>query len=323
MTRPKAWLSVAILAMAMAVAGCGSPQWRTASGSVWGTAYHITYESSDDLSDSIVAVMAEIGESLSMFSPTSNVSRINSGTTDSTDAHFKAVYDISRQVSEASGGKFDPTVAPLVDLWGFGRAGRDVPLPDSAQIAKALENVGIGKTDLHDNRIDRHNRAVQFDFSAVAKGYGVEKVAEMLHRNGANNYMVEIGGEIQLKGHNPKGSKWRIQVDAPVQDSEPGDSALTVLELTDCGIATSGNYRNYREYGSENTVGHTINPLTGHPAPNHLLSATVIAPGCAVADALATALMASEPDSIAAILNKFPSTRAIVVLPSGRTLRFN
>lgn len=303
--------------------GCvGSSQWYATSGSVWGTTYHIKYESAQNLDDSIVIVTNRIGESLSMFSPSSTVSRINANMTDSIDEYFNDVYEISRLVSEASGGHFDPTVAPLCDIWGFGRPDWGAALPDSTVIADILRRVGIFRTDVRGNRLIKQNPLIEFDFSAIAKGYGVDKVAEMLRRNGCHNYMVEIGGEIALSGTNPNQKKWKIQIDAPVIDSAPGDSSLMVMDLTDCAVATSGNYRNHREIGSRD-VGHTIDPLTGQPAVCSISSATVIAPACAVADALATALMASPEEYFPKIIGLFPDVSAIVVLASGEVVEIN
>lgn len=300
---------------------CSSESWRTASGSVWGTTYHITYLASNDLTDSIIAVTSAIDGSLSMFNPSSTVSRINRGETTDADTHFVKVYELSRRVSRASSGRFDPTVAPLVDLWGFGRGLENRPTPDSLEIACALSHTGITRTRLYNGKILSDVPGIEFDFSAIAKGYGVDCVADMMLRNGCRNFMIEIGGEVRLCGLNPRGEQWRIQIDAPVAASLPGDSAMTVLSLTDCAIATSGNYRRFRELGADSVVGHTINPLTGYPAQKSFLSATVIAPDCAMADALATALMASPPDSASAILTAFPSAKAILLTPRGKIIQ--
>ena len=311
MTKP---LFVGLLAASLLVGSAcsSSPKWRTESGFVWGTSYHITYQNDTDLADSIIAVTDQINESLSMFSPTSTVAKINAGVSDSADRHFIAVYQLSKAVNQASNGLFDPTVAPLVDLWGFGRRGGLESVPDSASIDSILQFVGISKTRIDGHKLIKENPMTEFDFSAIAKGYGVDQVAEMLARNGVENFMVEIGGEIRLAGHNPSGNLWRIQIDAPVVDSAPGDSAMRVLSLTDCAIATSGNYRNHRRVDSL-SYGHTISPLSGYPVQNEVVSATVIAPTCALADALATALMAAPQALADSILSSFPSAQAITI----------
>ena len=286
--------------------GCTSHNsFRYMSGAVWGTAYHITYNSDRDLSDSVFAVMNQIDASLSMFNQQSVVSRINGPQSAVADDDIIAVWEISKSVNAASEGAFDPTVAPLVDLWGFGRRGRDVALPDSAEVSRTLALVGMDKWSVESGSIvQKPAPRAALDFSAVAKGYGVDCIARMFERNGCHDFMVEIGGEIALSGNNPRGTLWRVQIDAPV-DTTPGANPYTYLDTTDCGIATSGNYRNYRADSTGNVYGHTINPLTGFPRQKAFLSVTVVAPTCALADAVATAMMASDPakaDSIAARL---------------------
>lgn len=260
-----------------------------------------------------MAEMRNVEKSLSMFDPTSRISRINKGLTDTLDAKLADVFEISMAVNKASGGMFDPTVAPLTDLWGFGRDGRDTPLPDSTAVLEALARTGLAKCRIDGIRIVKGHQDMEFDLSAVAKGYGVDCVAAMLRRNGVENFMVEIGGEVSLGGTNAKGQPWHIQVDAPWSGASSHD-ALGVLELTDCAIASSGNYRNYRE-GADSTsrLGHTINPATGYPATTRSLATTVVAPTCGLADALATALMACDPDSAEDIISHFAHTSAIIV----------
>ncbi|MDE6301415.1 MAG: FAD:protein FMN transferase [Muribaculaceae bacterium] len=301
------------LILAILSAGCGAGNdYRTLSGAVWGTTFHITYDSEHDLSDSIFATMERIDNSLSMFNPHSAVSRINRGESVRPDSDLLCVWRISEAVNKVSCGAFDPTVAPLVDLWGFGRKGRKVPVPDSAEIAATMAGVGMHKwTVLSDSAILRPSDAAALDFSAVAKGYGVDCIAQMLRRNGCKNYMVEVGGEIALAGRNSKGRMWRVQIDAPI-DTMPGSVAASIIDTTDCGIATSGNYRNYRSDSAGTQYGHTIDPRTGYPRSKAFRSVTVIAGNCALADALATAMMASDPDTAMNLTDKF-SARVFTV----------
>lgn len=303
-----------------AVWGC-SPreQYRRAEGATWGTVYHIIYQSPRDLSDSIVAVMAKVEKSLSMFDSASTVSRINAGKTDSVDSFIEAVWKVCTLVNKSSGGMFDPTVAPLTDLWGFGRGGRDVEVPDSAAVAFALEKVGFGRCSISSGTISRPE-GVEFDFSAVAKGFGVDCVASMLRRNGCSDYMVEIGGEVSVAGVNPSGKPWHIQIDSPAAQDVGGES-IALLELTDCAIATSGNYRNNRRVGPDSVVGHTIDPTTGYPRRISVISATVVAPSCAVADAMATACMLLDSASVAGMVGSFPSTSALLYMADGSIVR--
>lgn len=291
---------------------CSHDGYRTTSGAAWGTLYHITYKSPKDLSDSVVAEMRRVELSLSMFEPSSSVSRINAGETDTLDEALSAVMALSMRVNRASHGFFDPTVAPLVDLWGFGRKGRDTALPDSSEVASALARVGLARCRIEDGRIVRGAPGMQFDFSAIAKGYGVDRVAAMLRRNGCTDYMVEIGGEVSVSGLNPGSGKWRIRVDSPTCD----EASLGVLDITDCAVATSGNYRNYRDIAPDSVAGHTIDPTTGYPAPTRVLSVTVIAPVCALADALATSVMAMPDTAVShRMIRLFPSVSALVAMP--------
>lgn len=301
--------------------GCErTPSWQYASGNTWGTLYHIKYRASGDLSDSITAVMRAVDMSLSPFEKASVVSAVNAGQDVEADLMFCEVLDLSQRVCSVSGGAFDPTVAPLVNLWGFGYREGASDIPDSAQIDSALMSVGV--RDCHigtDMRVRKKNPGTEFNFSAIAKGYGVDMIAEMLRRNGCTDYMVEVGGEIALAGDGPSGDKWNIQIDAPVEDGGmPGVNRLTTMRLTDRCIATSGNYRNHRST-SEGDVGHTISPVTGRPVATSTLSATVLAPTTALADALATSIMAMPLDSARKMLRSLPEVDALIVttLPDG------
>lgn len=295
------------------------PAYITESGMVWNTIYNITYSSSRSLGDSIKATMRRVELSLSPFNSQSVISRINAGLTDSTDAFIDTVFTVSQAINLASGGLFDPSAAPIFSLWGVGHGDKNVAAPTDAQIDSALQLVGIDRCSINDGIITRCAVGTQFNFSAITKGFGCDKVGECLRQNGCNDYMVEIGGEIALVGLSPSGKKWRIQVDAPVfNDSTIEHTRLGVIELTDCGIATSGNYRNFRRDSDGNLYGHTISPVTGRPVTNlSTLSATVIARDCMTADALATACMAmSLPDALA-MIESIEGAEAMLVSSDG------
>lgn len=267
---------------------------RVADGSVWNTTFHIVYMSPRNLDDSVAAAIARVDKSLNVFNDSSLVAAVNRGDSSvRADVMLRDVMEVSRRVAGLSGGMFDPTVAPLVELWGFGRRGHDLPAPSPAQIDSALALVGIGScTVAPDGRITRPHRLTRFDFSAVAKGYGVDEVARTLRRNGVTDYLVEIGGEVAVGGRNASGRPWRVMIDEPVEsDSAVIHRRLRVIEPATRAVATSGNYRNYRTVRGRR-VAHTISPLTGMPVASATLSATVVAQSCALADALATACMA-------------------------------
>ncbi len=309
-----------LLTLLLAATACTRPAadgYRTARGQTWGTFYNITYRSDTDLADSIQATMAQIDASLSTFNATSLVSRINRGETAVADTLFAEVFAESQRISKLSAGMFDPTVMPLVNLWGFGpaEAGSE---PTEAQIDSALATVGIGRCRLDSATmtVERPTPATTFDFSAIAKGYGCDRVARMLRRNGCTDYLVEIGGEITLSGVNPQGEQWRVQIDAPVESkSDPSHTRAAMISATDCGIASSGNYRNYRDTDSGTRIGHTISPLTGRPAASQLLAVTVIAPTTMKADALATACMAMPRADAAAMIESIDGVEALFIAP--------
>lgn len=298
------------------LASC-SDNFYSFSGYTWGTTYNISYRAGTNLDDSITGAMLLIDSSLSMFNPCSTVARINACTDMSADAPLAEVLELSRRVHRASGGAFDPTVGPLVELWGFGTNGEQAA-PDSAAVAAALDRVGLDKCHLADGRIIMDSDSMRLDFSAIAKGYGVDLVARTLQRNGCTDYMVEIGGEINARGLNRHGQPWRIQIDAPVADADGriAHDRLMVVELRDAAMATSGNYRNYRDMPDGKRIGHTISAATGYPVATSTLSVTVVAPECALADALATAAMAMPYPAARAMIDSLPNVEALFVIDS-------
>ncbi|MCH5227184.1 MAG: FAD:protein FMN transferase [Muribaculaceae bacterium] len=268
---------------------------------IWNTLYHITYKGDPNLKDSILPVLNEVGASLSVFDPHSLVSALNKGREVEADIHLIKVFDASIDINRLSKGKFDPTVSPLVDAWGFGSG--HTPSSDTLAIDSIMDFIGITKTYRKGNIIYKEDERTKFNFSAIAKGYGCDAVGEMFRRNGVKDYMVEIGGELALSGHSPSGSNWRIAVDAPQEGNNPGEETVLILSLTDMGIATSGNYRNFREDGGIKTA-HTISPETGRPILSEILSATVLAPTCMEADALATACMAGNAEEAKSLIKE-------------------
>lgn len=282
-------------------ASCGSRGgYVKCAGQVWHTEYHATFNGPASLADSLTAVFGRVGLSLSAFDPASLVSRINSGATDSTDADFVRVYRAAAKVYTASRGAFDPTVAPLVAAWGFGKVKR--PSADTLRLDSLLRFVGMKHTRLNGSRIIKNDPRVRFDFSAIAKGYGCDMAGAMLRRNGVSSYLVEVGGEIAAAGKSPSGGLWTVSIDRPLSDPDGGRHASQcIIEITDCGIATSGNYRNFIDLPS-GRIAHTVSPATGRPVQTDVVSATVVAPDCMTADAFATACMAMTSTDAFAML---------------------
>lgn len=307
-----------IYAIITTFASCSEKNFEN-SGAVWGTSYRIVYSAHDDLGDSIVAVMKQVEDELSMFEPSSTVSRVNRGEDPTVGKMFADVFQISKEISEASGGAFDPTIGPLTNLWGFGyKHVDDSVVPSQAAIDSALITVGMADCHIVDGKVIKKHPQTVFDFSSVAKGYGVDAVAAMLRRNGSSNYLVEIGGEISAKGVNPKGQTWRIQIDAPVS-GDYGHQRMYVMCLDDAAVATSGNYRNYRETAG-GRIGHTIDPHSGLPVATATASATVIAPDCATADALATACMVIDAQKAITLIESTEGVEALLAVAQNDTI---
>lgn len=293
----------------------------SADGATWGTTYHIVYDGERQLDTEIEATLALVDSELSMFNPTSRVSRINSGEDSIASDHFRNVFGISQRISRLSGGVYDPTVGPLSELWGFGHSQISAQPSDSA-VTATLSAVGISACSISDSGVVRKKSpATVFDFSSVAKGYGIDLVGDMLEKNGVRNYMIEIGGEVLVLGHNPQGKPWHIQIDSPA--SGPGHDCMDILALgpEKTAVASSGNYRNFRRRSDGSTYGHTLSPLTGYPVEGQIPAATVIASDCATADAIATACMAAAvPDSAIAIAHR-ADVRAIIVCEDADSLK--
>ena len=304
-----------ILMAAAILAACSAPaSYRTIDGMAWNTTWHITYKSDRDLSDSVITVIEAVDRSLSAFNPTSLVSRVNRGDTVTADALFIEVMDGSRYVWQLSDGAFDPTVGPLINMWGFGPDKHPASSPGKAAIDSVVALVGLDGINVGaDGTVEKRLPGMSLNFSAIAKGLACDLVGRMLARNGCEDYMVEIGGEMRLAGNSPKGRLWRIQIDAPLADSLQRHSRMLTTPLTDCGVATSGNYRNYRDLPTEGRIGHTISPRTGMPIATRTLSATVIAPSAMLADAFATAAMAMPTDSAVRMLESIPQVSALLV----------
>ena len=260
------------------------------SGSTMGTHYSVKYldKQKRNFQEQIDSIFFLFNQSLSTYIPDSEISRFNRSDTLYFELpFFYPVLEKSREIYEQTGGAFDPTVMPLVNAWGFGPDRG--PRPDSALVDSLLDRVGFDKIRFDKNKVYKTTPGVQLDFSALAKGYGVDVAAGFLTDKGIENLMVEIGGEVVCKGKNQSGGPWRIGVQNPLPD-EGLNSYEAILYIDNKAMATSGNYLNYyTEDGA--TYVHTISPFTGYPVQRKLLSATVIAPDCITADAFATAFM--------------------------------
>lgn len=286
-------------------------------GAIFGTFFHATYQCDSSLRSEIMSELQAVDRSLSMFNPQSVISRINRNEDVRPDSLFVEVFNLSKQVSEATDGTFDITVAPLVNAWGFGF--KHEMLPDTATVDSLRSFVGFHSVELADGRVHKNDARTVLDCSAVAKGFGSDVVARMFRRKGIRNFMIEIGGEIVVSGTNPSGKAWSVGINKPVEDSTGLNNDLqTVLKLTNRAVATSGNYRNFY-YKDGKRYAHTIDPHTGYPVQLSILSSTVLAPDCATADAYATAFMVMGLERARQVLDKHPELQAYLIytLPEG------
>ncbi|HBG40634.1 MAG TPA: thiamine biosynthesis protein ApbE [Porphyromonadaceae bacterium] len=259
-------------------------------GEIFHTAYHIKYTYDRSLGEEIVDELHRFEVSLNPFMENSIISKVNRNEPVQLDSFFIRVFNKAEEVSGVSDGKFDITVSPLINAWGFGFDNPDNVTPETIDSLK--EFVGYRKISIDaKGNIVKTDPRVQLNMSAIAKGYSCDVIARLLQRHGIENYLVEIGGEIVAKGINEKGECWRIGIDKPTDDQTPASQELqTVLLLCDKSMATSGNYRNYYIKDGKKYA-HTIDPYTGYPSENEMLSATVLADDCMTADAYATVFM--------------------------------
>lgn len=275
-------------------AGCGSNNHQlskvTFRGEVFGTYYTISYfeEEASNYQQEIDSLLEDFNQSLSYYQPNSVVSRINRNETDATDEYFRTVFQRAQQISQTTGGAFDVTVAPLVNAWGFGFKEKETMTPEKVDSLKQL--VGYERVSLVGQRIVKQDPAIQFDFNSIAKGYAADVVGAFLEEQGIDTYMVEIGGDLMVKGLKPDGSQWRIGMEKPAASSDDPQDWDFYVELKDQAVATSGNYRRYYEEDGQR-YSHTIDPVTGYPVSHNLLSVSVFAPDAMTADAYATAFM--------------------------------
>lgn len=301
---------------ALLSAGCSAPaDYTVVEGTMLGTTMRVVADVKDATPQELYAAAMELDReakaSMSIFDPTSLLSRLNRNETDSVDRHIAFNLRLADSIGVLSGGRYDVTVKPLVEAWGFaGKAAQAHPNVDSI-----LDFVGREKVRIERGRLVKSDPRVQLDFNSVAKGYTVDLLAELVERFGAENYIVDIGGEIRCRGVNRTGEAWRIGVETPFDGNmSDGEYLQKRIRLREGGLATSGNYRRFYLDADGRKVAHTIDPRTGRSALSRLLSVTVVAPTCAEADALGTMFLAMGADDALAAAERMPEAKVYFIL---------
>jgi len=297
------WLVAGFVAAA-AVAGCGLNRELAFTGKTMGTSYHVKvvasrFHRTESLQSRIDKRLNEINRSMSTYLPDSEISRFNAltqvGAKFSISEDFYQVMAVAVRIHGLSDQTWDPTVWPLVELWGFGRLESKRNIPTASQIENRCQRVGLEHIILfEDKTLVKRTTHVELDLASIAKGYGVDQIAALLRNFGYTDFLVEIGGEVYASGFRSDRKPWRIGINRPRKDAQPNE-IYKIVSLHNAGFATSGDYRNFFEHNGRR-YSHVIDPQTGYPVSNGVVSVSVIAKSCTFADGLATALMVLGPE---------------------------
>ncbi len=282
------------------------------SGEAQGSYYSITYYDSlgRDFQSQVEKLLHDFDMSCSNYKDSSIISRVNRNEDVMLDEHFTGNFNLAQEVSKETGGDFDITVRPLVELWGFGLKNQETVSP--AQVDSVMQFVGHQKVRLENGKIIKDDPRLMLDYNAIAQGYSVDVVSDFLRSKGIENFLVDIGGELYAQGSKPGNIPWKVGIERPKDGEAYGENLSATLHLQNRGLATSGNYRKfYIKDGVK--YAHTIDPHTGYPVQHSLLSATVLAPDAATADAYATAFMVMGVEKAKRILRKHPELDAFLI----------
>jgi len=292
------------------------PQNTKVIGQVFGTRYSVIYDSDINFERQFDSLFYVVNKSMSTYQTNSDISKLNRNEANTIDSHFAKVFDASKEIFKATDGAFDPTIGVLVNAWDFGPEEKTENL-DSLKIDSLMLFVGLHKVERLGYIIKKQNPNTFLDFNAIAKGYGVDVIAEFLEINNIHNYLVEIGGEIRAKGiNNVKNSDWKVGVENPNFDGE--QSVLKAISLKDEAMATSGTYRKFKVDDNGNRYAHIIDTKTGYPSKTNLLSISVIAKDCMTADAYATAFKAMGIEKAKVFLKSHPELRVFLIFENDK-----
>jgi thiamine biosynthesis lipoprotein len=310
-----------LIVVCLFAAGCDTKREHTLSGRTMGTTYTVKvvtgyFGSVSGLPEKIDRRLEQINRSMSPYLKDSEISRFNRfqevGVEFPISKDFLCVMQQAARLHALSEGAWDGTVNPLVDLWGFGRTGRADRRPPPEKIAALLGDIGFPKIEIRDaGALIKHYAAVSLDLSSIAKGYGVDQVADEVREAGFSDFLVEIGGEVYAAGARPDGRPWRVGINRPKTDAR-FDDVYKVIALRDQAFATSGDYRSFFvEDGVR--YSHIIDPRTGYPVRAGVVSVSIMADNCTLADGLATAVMVMGVEKGLALINRLDHVEGLIV----------
>ena len=292
------------------------------TGRTMGTNYQVKivtgyFSGPKGLQQKIDTRLDEINQRMSTYRPDSEISRVNdlqtAGEPFSISDDFMQVMRVSRRIFEMSGGAWDGTVDPLVQLWGFGRGNKKPAVPDKDALGAQLKNVGFDFIRITDEgALVKTHPAVSLNLGSIAKGFGVDQIVALLQAEGYSNFLVEIGGEVYAAGTRIDGKPWRIGVSHPDKNA-PVNKVYRVAELRNRALATSGDYRNFVEIDGR-LFSHVIDPRTGYPVANGVVSVSVTADNCTLADGLATAVMVMGHQKGLALVERIDGAECLIVV---------
>jgi thiamine biosynthesis lipoprotein len=320
-----------VLAFLLSVlVGCDTKREHLLDGRTMGTTYHIqvvtgTFGSVVGLQEKIDRRLDEINRSMSPYLKDSEISRFNRFSQVGGDFpvswDFLQVMKAAAQIHALSAGAWDGTVNPLVDLWGFGRAGQQDRVPPPEKIAARLADVGFQNIEISDSgALVKRRSSVSLDLSSIAKGFGVDQVVDVIRQTGFADFLVEIGGEVYAAGVRPDGRPWRVGINRPRPGARP-DDLYKVVSLQNQALATSGDYRQFFVQDGVR-YSHIIDPRTGYPVTNRVVSVSVMADTCTLADGLATAVMVMGAEKGLALINRLEGVDGLIVVegPGGELI---
>jgi thiamine biosynthesis lipoprotein len=320
--RVRVWVAIGLAAGLAAAAGCDGRREHLIAGRTMGTTYHVTvvtgpFGAVAGLKEKIDRRLDEVNRSMSPYLADSEISRFNrlaeAGREFPVSEDFHTVMRVAAQIHALSQGAWDGTLNPLVDLWGFGRAGRGGRIPDPERIREALAAVGFEKLEIRGNRtLVKRDPRVTLDLSSIAKGFGVDAVAALLRQAGFVDFLVEIGGEVAAEGRRPDRRRWRIGINLPRPDA-PADAVFRVAAVSGRALATSGDYRSFFVQDGVRYA-HILDPRTGRPAANRVASVSILADTCTLADGLATAVMVMGPEAGLALIERLEGVEGLIVV---------